>query len=137
MSRYSASLLFGLNNNATVGFDASTGDILVPPPPPTGLYAYFWHPDNPSDVVDFTKLSTSLLPVKYPVEWTFQVKTIRIYGESTVTWRRDDIMKMPENYLVILETPRDSVDMRATEEYSWDSESDFRYTFKIRVSSRV
>jgi len=75
--------------------------------------------------------------VKYPVEWTFQVKTIRIYGESPVTWRRDDIMKMPENYLVILETPRGSVDMRATEEYSWDSESDFRYTFKIRVSSRV
>ena len=66
MSRYSARLLFGLNNNATVGFDASTGDILVPSPPPTGLYANFWHPDNPSDVVDFTKLSTSLTSCEIP-----------------------------------------------------------------------
>ena len=114
-SRYSASLLVSLNNNSTVGFDASTGNILAPPPPPTELSTYFWHPENPSDVVDVTKLSTSLLPVKYPVEWTFQVKTIRIYGESTVIWRRNDIMKMPENYLATLEIPRGSAEMRATE----------------------
>jgi len=53
--------------------------------------------------------------VKYPVEWTFQVKTIRIYVKSTVIWRRDDIMKMPENYLATLEIPRGSAEMRATE----------------------
>lgn len=67
MSRYSASLLFGLNHNSTVGFDASVEDILMPSPPATGLSAYFGHPDNSSDDGDVTKTSTSLLPVKYPV----------------------------------------------------------------------
>jgi len=118
VSRYSASLPFGLNNNAAVGFDASVEDILVPLPPATVLSAYFLHPDNSSDVVDITKLSTSLLPVNYPVEWPFQVKTIRIYGESSVIWRRDDIMRMPENYLATLEIPRGSFDMRVTEKVS-------------------
>jgi len=35
--------------------------------------------------------------------------------KSTVIWRRDDIIKMPENYLATLEIPRGSAEMRATE----------------------
>jgi hypothetical protein len=57
--------------------------------------------------------------------------------KSTVIWRRNDIMKMPENYLATLEIPRGSAEMRATEKVSWISESDLLYPFKIRVSSRV
>jgi len=137
VSIYTASLVFGLDEDATDGFDASSGDSLSSPAPPTGVYAYFWYPNNPSGFVDYRKLSTSLLPVEYPVEWTFQVNTIGVSGESTVSWSMGDIMKMPNNYMVTLDTPSGTVDMRSTDQYSWTSDADSMYTFKISITTEL
>jgi len=133
----SANLFYGLDEDATVGFDAGVGDALVSPAPPSGVTAYFYYPDNPSSPIDQRKLSTSLVPVEYPVEWTFQVRTIGVSGGASVGWGLGDIAKIPENYTVTLDTPSGGMDMRTGENYSWSADADTMYSFTVSITAEI
>ena len=133
----SADLIIGLDEEATVGFDVGVGDALVSPAPPNGVSAYLDHPDNPSSPVDLRKLSTSLLPVEYPAEWTLKVQTIGVSGEASINWSSSEIDAIPFNYSVTLDTPSGGVDMRSGDSYGWVADADTTYTFMISITSEV
>ena len=133
----SAGLVLGLDEEATVGFDAEVGDTLVSPAPPSGVSAYFHYPDNPSSPVDLRKLSTSLLPVEYPAEWALKVQTIGVSGDAILNWSTSEIDAISVNYSVTLDTPSGGVDMREVSQYSWNADADTTYTFTILVSAEV
>ena len=131
---FEAEASFGVKEGATAGFDSGAGDALASPAPPTGVSAYFWHPDNTASPVDFRKLSTSLLPVEYPAEWTLKVKTIGVSGEATVMWSSSEIYAIPSDYSVTLETASGGVDMRSAGSYVWTADEDMVYTFTITIT---
>jgi len=133
----SAGIVLGLDGDATTGFDASAGDALVSPAPPSGVSAYFHYPDNPSSPVDLRKLSTSLLPVEYPAEWALKVQTIGVSGDASLNWSSSEIDAIPVNYTVTLDTPSGGVDMRSGDSYSWAADADTTYTFTISITSEV
>jgi len=133
----SAGLVLGLDEEATVGFDAEVGDTLVSPAPPSGVSAYFHYPDNPSSQVDLRKLSTSLLPVEYPAGWTLKVQTIGVSGDASLNWSSSEIDAIPVNYTVTLDTPSGDVDMRSGDSYGWAADADTTYTFMISITFEV
>jgi len=133
----SAGIVLGLDEEATVGFDAGAGDALVSPAPPSGVSAYFHYPDNPSSPVDKRKLSTSLLPVTYPAEWILKVQTIGVSGDAILNWSSSEIDAIPVNYSVTLDTPSGRVDMRSANQYSWNADADTTYSFTVSVTSEV
>ena len=133
----SADVVLGMNEDATTGFDASAGDALVFPAPPSGVSAYFNYPNNPSSPVDMRQLSTSFLPVEYPAEWALKVQTIGVSGDASLNWSSSDIDVVPVDYSVILNTSSGLVDMRSTSQHSWNADADMTYIFTISVSSEV
>ena len=87
--------------------------------------------------VDLRKLSTSLLPVEYPVEWILKVQTIGVSGDASLNWSSSELDTIPVNYSVTLGTPSGGVDMRSGDSYSWIADADATYTFAILVSAEV
>ena len=134
-----AGVNFGLKDAATGEFDPDAGDEVVSPAPPSGVSVYFSYPDAPlyMGFLDITKLSVSYLALEYPANWTLKVETIGVSGESTINWTSSEISVIPSNYLVTLETPEGSVDMRSTSLYNWTAERDTTYTFNVTVSSCI
>ena len=132
-----AGIVLGMKEDATVGFDAGVGDALVTPAPPYGVWVYINYPNNPTSPVDLQKLSTSLLPVEYPAEWTLKVQTIGVSGEASINWSSSEIDAIPVNYTVTLDTPSGGVDMRSVGNYSWNADADTTYTFMISITSEV
>jgi len=137
VSSFNTSTIFGMNDEATRGFDASAGDQVLPPGF-AGVESYFYYPDNPSSPADFRKLSTSYHSIGYPSNWTLKIHTFSgTSGNATIVWNSTDINGIPSNYSVTLYTPTGEVDMRTTPSYSWMSEEDSTYYFEILVSAEV
>ena len=128
---------FGMKNGATGGFDATAGDLLLPPGF-ARVESYFYYPDNPSSPVDLRKLYASYLPVEYPANWTFKVHTFTgVSGETTLSWDTSDITGISSDYQVNLGTPTGSVNMREASQYTWTTEEETTYTFTITITSEI
>ena len=137
IQEYSSQITLGVATGATTGFDPGIGDQLIPPGF-SGVEAYLWYPNNPVTPVDFRKLSTSLHPVYYPVNWTLKVHTFSgTSGYTTLSWNSTEINTISSNYSVTLYTLTQNVDMRTTHSYSWESEEDSTYSFTILVSGEI
>ena len=128
---------FGMKEGATSGFDDTIGDLLLPPGF-AGVESYFYYPDNPSSPVNLRKLYASYLPIEYPANWTFIVHTFTgASGETTLFWNALDIADIPSDYIVNIDTPTGSVNMRETIQYTWTADVETMYTFTITVTSEV
>ena len=129
-------LIFGVSETATRLFDTEHDDI-VPPMPPSGIYAYLWEPENPTGIIDMRKMSKSINPISYPATWEFRVQSISVSGESTVSWDSSAIQGIPENQSVMLETPSGDVNMRLKDSHTWTVETGETYSFSIVVSPQA
>ena len=139
-SGYTSEVTFGVQDGATDLFDFEAGDKFPSPDPPIGVSAYFHYPDNPPylESLDTTKLSTSLIPVEYPAEWTLKAKSIGVSGTAIWHWNASDIANIPSDLHVTLVTPSGSIDMRSTDQCQGMSiDADTTYTFTITVASEV
>ena len=128
---------FGMKDGATSGFDATAGDLILPPGY-SGIESYFYHQNNPSSPVDLRKLYTSLMPIEYPANWTFKVHTFTaITGEINISWETSEVAAIPIDYKINLVTPTEDVNMREASHYTWTADEETTYTFMITLTSEV
>lgn len=129
---YSDVSILGMRDSATQGFDPEWDEV-DPPSPPMGIISYFWYPENPTSL--FRKLSTSILLVEYPANWTLKVKAIGVSGEATISWNAAEIDQIPSNYPVLLLDSEGTViaDMRTIFEYNFAAEEGITYEFTIQM----
>ncbi|RCV63038.1 hypothetical protein C5S53_16110 [Methanophagales archaeon] len=113
---------FGLNGNATDGFDPEF-DMPEPPAPPSPYQqAYFYYPGNQL----VKKLSTSYIPKHFigSVEWNswpFQLDYSGDSSEVTITWNAEDIAAVPTNYSLLFVVNGEQIDMRTTPSYTFNA----------------
>jgi len=131
---YSDLSVFGVRTDATEGFDLAY-DQVDPPQPPVGVVSYFWYPNNPTSPVDLRRLSTSEIPSRLPMNWTYRLMPADIDGIMVVEWTAEEIDGMPSEYSVhLLNSKEEAIaDMRETTEYSFQAESGTTYDLTIHI----
>jgi hypothetical protein len=129
---------FGVRGDATYGFDASY-DQVKSPAPPTGVYSYFWYPNNPTSPVNLQKLSTSIVG-PWPADranWTYRVTPVGIDGTMNINWTAQAIAAIPASYTVQFCDANGIVlmNMRQATGYSFTAQADTEYTFVVKVGN--
>jgi uncharacterized repeat protein (TIGR01451 family) len=126
---------FGLNVDATDGFDAEFDVPEAPPPPPPYQQACFYYPENPL----VKKLSTSYIPHHFVDSkelntWPFQLDYNGDASEVTITWNATDIAAVPTNYSLLFGVDGEKIDMRSTPSYTFSATTG-TYEFEIRATT--
>jgi len=132
---YSDLSRFGVNTSATAGFDTAF-DAVESPPPQTGVFGYFYYPSNPTDPVDLTELSTSIIGPSDVWNWTYVAGTVKTSGTMTINWTASDMSTIPSGYDAYLQDSTGTTtlaDMGAVTEYSFAASKDTTYTYLIAV----
>ena len=116
---------FGIDQNATDGFDAAFDDFQAPIPP-TGHYvrAYFYYPDNPELM---RTLTTSYIKSRDSLSWPLQIE----YAGSSpadiaIAWSPTDI----PNYIILLHAQDKDMALSEDTSYTFTAESQI-YEFNI------
>jgi len=114
---------FGINPDATSGYDGSPYDRAAPPPPPIYEYTdfYFYYTDN----VGQKKLLMSTINTHDTLEWPLTVRILKDGpwgGDVTITWSELDIVTVPPIYTLTLTRGATTVDMRTTSNYTFTAD---------------
>jgi hypothetical protein len=130
---YSSTTVLGVADDATEGFDP-TYDSLTPPQPTTGVYSYFWYPNNPHNSVDYRKLSTSIIPPSANMNWNLSVEPIGISDPITLSWN-----STPSGYKAYIINFSDNsvlADMTNTlgNQYSFHAADSVIITFTVNIA---
>jgi hypothetical protein len=113
---YTSTVVLGVANDATNGYDTSY-DKAAPPPAPIGIQSYFYYPNNPP----FRQmLSKSIIPPSPNMNWTFIVQTTGVTGTVVLNWTT--IPPQYNAYLLDSTGERILVDMTQVSEYSYPAE---------------
>jgi hypothetical protein len=136
------SVAFGVNPNATSGYDRSPYDRPAPPPPPIVEYteAYFTYPENSQYS---QKLLASTLNPDDTLEWPLIVQIWKDgpwSGDVTMTWNATQIADIPVDYSLTLIDGETKLDMRNVGSYTFAAEvpdrlSTVSYSFTINVNT--
>jgi hypothetical protein len=124
---YTSTTTLGIANDATDGFDTSY-DQVVPPSPPTGVYSYFYYPNNPTSP-DERRLSTSIIPPSGNMNWTLRVEPIGLDGAMVLNWTT-----LPVGYSVHIINATDLsvlADMTQVTQYSYSASDSVLVVFTL------
>ena len=121
---------FGIDQNATDGFDIELDDFQAPiPPTPPYVRAYFYYPDNSKPWE--RELATSYIAPRDSLNWSLQIEYAGSGSSNiTITWDSTEI----SNYTILLHAQNeDIINMSEYGLYTFTAEPQ-TYTFNITAT---